>query len=572
MRTEKVEEQEQLLGSWKEIAAYMGRTIRTCQRLESVMGLPIHRLDGSPKAHVFAYRNELDAWLAQKAGDREQGRRKPSRLMILGLAGAGALAAVAALALIVFRPGPAARSIAVVPFDTLGSEPGSQEYAAGLTEDLTTALTRIRGLKVAGRIITASVIKENGDAREAGRALKVRYLLEGSAQVVGERLRVTPRLIDTRDGFTRWTDTYDRPKGDFFEVRDGITGSVVDRIGIVLSAGEESAVRERPTADMQAFEYYLTGRYLLGRPWPETPNEALHFFDLALGRDPKFASAHVGRGWAYMNMISQFLARPNDVGPKAEKAAAEALALAPDLPEAIALDAWARFLYGFQWDEGEKGLARALELKPDDSMIRGWHAMALLTQRRIVEARAEIKRALGGSPFTPLMPVLSAYSMWIHLYTGRGDEVLEEFQRLRTVQPNFEFAHYGTGMVLLKQGRIDEAIETLKKACAFPHTNGRPDAGLAMAYVMKGDRPAAEAIYQRLLGEYQASGLISPVNLAWIQAVLGDMDAAYRWMSTAVQERDPSLPFIHIYVEGVVPGIASDPRFQAILDELRLPR
>ena len=572
MRAEKVEESGQMLSSWKEIAAYLSRTVRTCQRLESEMGLPVHRLDGSPKAHVFAYKNELEAWLAQRVGEREQVPSKPRRLTLLGMAGLGAAALIAAVVLIVARPRPDAKSIAVLPFETLGSEPGSEGYAAGLTEDLTTALARLRGLRVPGRLITASAIRKSGDTREAVRALKVRYLLEGSAQIMGKRLRVTPRLVDARDGFTIWTETYDRTLEEFFEVKDGITKSVVERLGVILSAGEESGLRERPTENARAYAYYLTGRYLLGRPSPESPNEALRFFELALREDPRFALAYVGTAWAHMNMISQCLARPNEAGPKAEEAARQALALAPDLPEAIAIGAWVQFLYRFQWDEGEKGLAKAVALRPDDPMIRGLHAMTLFTMRRFEEARAEIKRALGGDTFSPLMPVLSAYSMWIHLYTGRRDEVLEEFRRIQQAAPDSEFAYFGAGMALLKMGRIDEGLEAVKKACGFSHTNGRPEAGLAAAYVMKGDRPAAEAIYERLLAEYRASGLISPVHLGWIRALLGDLEGAYRWMETAIEERDPTLPFVRTYVESELPGLARDARFQEILDRLRLPR
>ncbi|HOW86658.1 MAG TPA: tetratricopeptide repeat protein [Candidatus Aminicenantes bacterium] len=562
-------EQREVLSSWKEISAYLKRTPRTCQRFENEMGLPVHRLDGSAKARVFAYSDELDAWLAQKVDEHEQAPRKSRRLAILGLAGAGAVAAVAAILILALKAGPAAGSIAVLPFDDLSPGPGSEELAAGLTEDITDGLGRIHGLRVTGRV-TASVVKKMGlDARRTGRALKVRYLIEGSTRVAGPRLRAVARLVEARNGFVLWAEDFDRPKEDFFAVKDGIASSVAARLGIVLSAREESALRERPTADMQAYELYMTGRYLLGRPKPEAPGLALRYFEEALRRDPKFALAKVGIAWFHINMATLLLARPNDMGPKAEAAAREALALGPDLAEAHAVNAWVQFIYGWNWDAAEADFQRALELDPADGMTRGWYAYFLFSRRRFKEARKEIGRALAAEPLTPY---LHGLSMWIHVHTGGTEEALKEFRKVQAIEPDFSFAYFGAGLATLIEGRIDESIEMFKKSCLLPGTRGWPEAGLAVAYLKKGDRKSAADVYGNLLREWEKTGLVSAVHVAWAAAAMGDIDRALELLRTAVRERDPSVVVVHVATETSLPRLARDPRFLAVLDEVGLPR
>jgi len=575
VRTERVEEQVQMLSSWKEIASYLGRTIRTCQRLETTMGMPIHRLDGSPKAHVFAYRNELDSWLAQKANEHEEGGRKARHLLLYGLAGVAAIAAAIILIKVIggrkpapdITSPPGTRSIAVLVRD-LTQDTTWKNLPDGIAEAVRNALMQIQGFNVPGWVSSDAVRDRQLSHDEIGRLLNVEDLLLLNVQVAGKDLRVTAQLINVKDGFQRWAHMYDRQINDIFEIQEQISRSIANSLKITLSAGEDAALRRRPTADMKAYELYLTGRLLLGRPWPETPGQALHLFEQALGQDPKFALAYVGKAWVYMNMIAQDLAPANQVGPQAEAAAKAALALDPDLPDAIALNAYVQYLYGFNWDAGEKGLARALELKPGDAMIRGWHALSLFTLKRFEEARVEIRRALSEDP---LMPILSTYFMWIHLYTGRNEEVLEEFRRVQPIQPGFEFAYFGAGEAYLKLGRIEEGLKMLERARGLPHSNGRPDAALAVVAAKRGDREAAEAIYKRLKREHDTSGLVLPIHLAWIRAELGDIEGAYGWLEVAIREHDPGIPFVHIYVESLLPEIARQSRFQEILDRLRLP-
>lgn len=568
-------EQGQQLNSWKEIAAYLQRTVRTCQRLEA-SGLPVHRLDGSAKAHVFAYAKELDAWLAKKVEEE----RPPRRRRGLALAVVGAAAIVVAVVLIIVkvprarRPGTvegteaAMRSVAVLPFRDLSPDQKWGYLAEGIAEEIHNVLEGIRGLRVCGRTSAFAAAGRNLEAREIGRLLSVQYIVEGTLQVVGERLRARARLIDAESGLEVWAEPHDRPLGDLFAIEDEIARSLAVPLSVAPLAGREAGTSRRSTADKEAYDLYLKGRYRLFRPQPESLQEALDYFEKARGRDKGFALAYAGIAWAYINMQTNFLKPPAEVFPKAKAAVEQALALDPGLAEAHALNAWVQFQYEWKWDEAEKSFLRALELRPGEPLTRGMHAIFLMSRRRFEEARAEIDLALATDPLTP---VLYAYSMWIHVTSGRSDDVLEEFARFRRLEGDFEFAFTGAGLAYLCLGRYGEAETMFKEAAQRPHVPGAAEVGLLVCELKKGDRRAAEAIYGRLTQARQRSVPVSSVFLGWAAAALGLADQVFEWAETAIEERDPHIPFLDDYAETFTPEFARQPRFLALLDRIGLP-
>jgi len=562
-------EQGQMLSSWKEISSYLGRTVRSSQRLES-LGLPVHRIDGSPKAHVFAYPDELDAWLAGKI-DEHKPKLRPWRLVIFVAAGLVALGAAAFVLVKTIggpEPGPAANSIAVMPFDDLTAEPGFGHYAAGLTEDLTSGLAGINGFRVTGPMSASAAKQKSLADRETGQLLNVRNILGGSAKVEGEWVRIKVHLVDAATGFVSWTGPYEGRTSEYYDIVEKIIRAVVENLSVTLRAGEESALRKRPTGDIEALELYLKGRALIGRVRLETPEAALSFLRKAVQKDPAFALAHAAVALAYIDLQTHFLMKPAEAFPKAEKAAARALALDPNLAEAWAADAWVKFQYKWSWEEAAVSYQRALELKPSDGLTRGMYAMLLLSGKRFKEARTEIKLALALDPFTPL---LYADSMWIHMSSGRPKEVLADFDRFSgRVGTDFEFAYTGAGYAYYSLGRIDEAMRMFERASQLPWNSGRAAAGLIACHLRKGDRRSAEELYTKMQDDRKRT-LVSPIMLGFAAAALGETDRALDWLRTAEEEQDPHMPFINVYAAAYLPEFARQPGFIAVLDRLRLP-
>jgi TolB-like protein/tetratricopeptide (TPR) repeat protein len=570
---DRMAEKGQMLGSWKEIASYLGRTVRTCQRLEMTMGLPVHRLDGSPKARVFAYPQELDAWLSEKVRERGQDtkrrRRGPPLLALVAV-----LLAMGITLMIVLRgklPWGGRKlspeAVVVLPFTDLSPDKSLAGQANGIAEDVRMSLMQVPGLRIPGHDSSAAVKQRTLDPGEIGSILKAPYVLTGTVRMIGGLLRLSVALISAKTGTSLWAQDYDLAGLEQQETGGRIADAILAELEVPVPRDREGASRKPVTEDPTAYEFYLRGRYLLGQLEPNTLSEALDCFGEAVRRDPRFALAYVGIAWAHMNRIVQRAIRPPEEGPQAAAAIKRALDLAPDLAEAHAVNAWVQCLYDFDWEGAEHSFRRALGLKPGDSMTRGMYAIFLAFRGRNDEARKEIALALASDPFTP---VVLAYNLWIQVYTKNYREVLDEVQRLERSGRSYEFIYMGAGEVYFIQGRFDRSIEMFEKAKALPHSIKRSEPALARAYFARGDREKARKIYADLCEEWKTDPGISATDLAWIAAQFGDFPAALNWLRAAIDEHDHHVASMHLQ-PGIPPAFARDPRFLAILDELRLP-
>jgi pentatricopeptide repeat protein len=458
-------------------------------------------------------------------------------------------------------------SVAVLPFADMSPAKDQDYFGEGLAEELIHALARLQGIRVVARTSAFALKGMKLDVREIGKMLDVRAVLEGSIRKAGNRLRVTAQLVDSATGLHIWSERFDREERDVFDIQDEISLAIVEHLKVTLLSGEKRALRKRSTADTEAYNLYLKGLYFMARPNPESIQKALDFFHQALDRDPNFAQAHAGVANVYFTLGNVNLAPPAEIFPKAKAAIEKALALDPDLAEAHGLAANVEFWFEWNWAAAEKSFGRVLALNPGDAMARGMYAWLLLLRKRFEEGLAEIKRALAADP---LMPLLYAYSIGLHWIAGRSDEALADFARLKQIEPNFGLAYVQAGYAYLRKGLIDEAIETLQKGRQLFTPPGWAESALLICYLKKGNREEAEKILAEML-EDRKKLPVSATCLAEGFAALGNLDNAFEWLETAVRERDNMAIVIHVVAEFLVPELARDPRFVAILDRLQLP-
>jgi TolB-like protein/Flp pilus assembly protein TadD/predicted Ser/Thr protein kinase len=459
-------------------------------------------------------------------------------------------------------------SVAVLPFVDMSPGKDQDYFGEGLAEEIIHALARLQGIRVVARTSAFALKSMKLDMREIGKMLDVRAVLEGSVRKAGNRLRVTAQLIDARTGLHLWSERFDREERDVFDIQDEISLAIVEHLKVTLLAGEENALRKRSTADTEAYNLYLKGLYFVARPNPESIRKALNFFHEALDRDPNFALAYAGVAFTFASQGILNLAAPAEMYPKAKAALEKAFGLDPDLAEAHAVAATLEFWFEWNWTAAEKSFGRVLALNPGDAMSLGQHAWLLTSRRRFEESMVEIKRALA---LDPLMPLFYAWSVGIHVAARRYDEALAEFSRLQQIEPNFGLAHFHAGAAYYFKGLIDEAMEKFEKGRELVISPGWGEAFLLLCHLKKGDRKKAEEILAEMLEDRKRLP-VSPVNLAWGFAALGDLDGAFGWLETAIEERDALMAFFHVYCEMMVPDLARDPRFTAILDRLQLPQ
>jgi TolB-like protein/predicted Ser/Thr protein kinase len=465
-------------------------------------------------------------------------------------------------------PSPGALpSVAVLPFVDMSPAKDQDYFGEGLAEEIIHALARLQGIRVVARTSAFALKSMKLDIREIGKMLDVRAVLEGSVRKAGNRLRVTAQLIDARTGLHLWSERFDREERDVFEIQDEISLAIVEHLKVTLWTGEKKALHKRFTADMEAYNLYLKGLYFTARANPESLQKALNFFHEALDRDPAFALAYAGVAFTFASRGILNLAPPAEMYPKAKAALEKAFALDPDLAEAHAVAATLEFWFEWNWTAAEKSFGRVLALNPGDAMSLGQYAWLLMSRRRFKERVVEIKRALA---LDPLMPLYYAWSIGIHVAAHRYDEALADFSKLQQIEPTFGLAYFHAGTACYFKGLIDEAMEKFEKGRKFVISPGWSEAFLLLCHLQKGDLKKAEEILAEMLEDRKRLP-VSPVNLAWGFAALGDLDGAFGWLETAIEERDALMAFFHVYCEMMVPALARDPRFAAILDRLHLP-
>ncbi|MGH8496433.1 MAG: tetratricopeptide repeat protein [Gammaproteobacteria bacterium] len=396
----------------------------------------------------------------------------------------------------VARPEPPQRSLAVLPFRNIGGDRENEYFCEGLAEDLLIVLSRVRGLRVAARSSAFAFRDGTSDVRTIGEKLNVANVLEGSVRKSDGQLRIAVRLVDTADGYQRWTQVFDRELGDIFEIQDEISRAVFDALDVEVYGAERPQVVPG-TRDIEAYNLYLMGRHQFHKRTEESLRSAVRFFEQSVERDPRFALPYTGLADAYALLsasgegygsipVEESIAR---AAPMVEKA----LQLDPKLAEAHASRG---FLDRLRQDStgAERHLRRALELNPDYPMAHSWLGLTLTDLGRLREARAEFERAYESDP---LSPIIGSNLGFAQMKGGDLDAAREHFHRVMEIAPEFTVAHSGMAHVERRLGRFETAQEWWEQASRINPKRVYYPASLALLQLEGENLPAAEQSVQR---------------------------------------------------------------------------
>jgi serine/threonine-protein kinase len=507
---------------------------------------------------------------------------KPKRV-IWALAGAGILASVAAggawfsnrhggsapaSPLTATLPAAAAKSIAVMPLVNIGRDSSDAYFAAGITAELTNALSRIPGLRVASGSETAPNDKAANPV-EMGKALNVNMVLVGTVQRSANRMRVTARLVNTADGFTVWSDMFERDSKDVFKVQDDLTSAIVSAISPELSGGaapaEKTAVEtDHGTSDLQAYDLYLRGRYFFDKRGEASLRRALDYFEQATRKDPSFARAYAGIGNVYALLPLYANVRVDSVMPLALAAIDKAVALDSSLAEAFASRA-TLLQAGWKWNDAERDYRRALQLDPKYAAAHQWYGEMLLLTGRPDEAVAQLKRA---SDLDPLSPVISG-SYALALAVARAPAAaIAAGRRGVELDSALLVTHFMLGTVYLQANRVPEAERELEAAARLDTTNVQTLGLLGFAYAKAGNTKRAAAMARDLeehVGELSGASAAA----ARIYLGLGDNARALTMLERAAADHD-SFFSSESMAESFFDPVRADPRFAAIVKRVGL--
>lgn len=458
-------------------------------------------------------------------------------------------------------------SLAVLPFDDLTG--GSSGLAAGLAEDLITALATLRGARVVSRTSVQRFASERPRSiRTVRDVLGVDLVLEGSVRVDSGRVRVTVQLIDAIRDDHVWAETYDRALDDVFEVQSDVALRIARALDVELSPRQHRKLRHAPTVSLEAYQLYLKGREVWSHRKPGDALRAVDLFERALAVDPGFALAWVGLADAHLVRV---LTGPDGVvAPARDARIAIERALAAD-PSSGEASASLGLLAGFvDWDMAAAGRAhaRAVELSPGYATAHQWYGQWLAAVGRVEEGLAEVDIAIELDLLSPAVNEGKALALY---HAGRIDDAIAMFERTLELDPEYWRAMLGLACCRADRGEGLEAARALVRAWAAGACGGTAaEAGVAAEKLARGVTPALEYMLERTRTRAAAAPTTRTVEVQLLM-LLGRHEDAIRLLHAARAER--SLGFMHIFAPALDP-LAGDPRFRHLMEEteLLLPR
>ena len=461
-------------------------------------------------------------------------------------------------------PAPESRAIAVLPFVNASADPDNEYFSDGMTDELITALTQVEGLQVASRTSVFALKNVREDVRALGARLNVSAMLEGTVRKAGNRLRITVQLTNVADGRTLWSERYDREMADVFAIQDEIAGSIVRTLRSTLLGELGDPTPVRYTANVRAYSLYLKGRYWWNRRSQAAIKEGIRFFEQAIQEDPGYALAYSGLADSYALDLDYRGAPVVEGMERARAEAQKAIELDETLAEAHTSLGWVTFIYDWDWSGAEREFTRAIQLNPRYSTARQWYSWFLVAMGRFDEALAEGRTAM---ELDPLSVSIRRSMGWLQYYARQFDGALENLRRALVMNPTSEETHRLLGLVYAQQGLYDEATASFKEAVLNSESDMLSYAGLGQVAAMRGRTVEARGVLNEL-EERQRSRYVSPVALAMIQVALGDVDATFNLLEKAHQDRRGWLAYLRI--EPILDPLRSDPRFQRLLERMRL--
>jgi len=496
----------------------------------------------------------------------------PKRLQRLNFAKAVGLffivAAVVTLAWTVYarnRALPSIHSLAVLPLESLSTDPSQDYFAEGMTDELITDLGQISALRVISRTSIMTYKGAHKPLPQIARELNVDAVVEGTVLRSGNQVRITAQLIQAPVDKHLWARSYEGDVRDTLALQGEVARAIAEEVRINLTPHEEAALKTTKTVNPEAYEAYLKGRYFWNKRTADGLKAAKDYFDRAIAIDPNYAEPYSGLADAYALLGDwQYAVMPaTEALPKAKAAATKALQLDNNLGEAhISL---AFCLDGFDWDfaSADREFQQGIKLSPNYATAHHWYAWHLALSGRYSEAITEMRRA---ATLDPLSLIINADLSELLLLAHSYDESIEQSRKTIEMDSNFALAHNQLGQAYLQEQMPNEAIGELQKAVQLSGGSPTCTANLARAYVMVGRRNDAVRLLNDLKNRANP-GYSNAPEVSMIYAALGDRDQAMNWIERGYQERfNPGL----LLRPGFDP-LRSDTRFQDLLHRTGLP-
>ncbi|HET9529045.1 MAG TPA: tetratricopeptide repeat protein, partial [Blastocatellia bacterium] len=454
------------------------------------------------------------------------------------------------------------RSMAVLPFKTLGEIEQEGYLELGLADVLITTLSNSKEINVRP---TSAILKYNRseqDPIEIGREMKVDAVLEGSIQRVDDRIRVTVRLLNVNQRAPLWAGKFDEPAEDILKVQDSISSRVASALRLNLAGADGAALAKHYTDNPDAFNLYLKGRFFWNKRTVEGYWKAIEHFEKAVALDPDYALAYTGIADSYALLQQRDALTSEEAFPKAEQAASKALAIDETLAEAHASMGLIKSIYHMDIAGTEKHLRRAIELNPGYAPARGWYGLHLLKTRRFEESEAELRRA---QELDPTSLNVAIYLTWHYYYSRQYDRAIEEARKALELEPDTHTAYLVISWSYEQKRLYDHAVDAALTRMAI--LKMERESQLKAAYEERGIDGFWRK-YIEVLKEWSLERSRQEYVIARCYALLGKYDLALKELEAVYRDRSGWANWAG--AEPAFDGLRSDERFVALLRRMGL--
>ncbi len=443
------------------------------------------------------------------------------------------------------------KSIAVLPFVNMSNDPEQEYFSDGISEEILNSLTNVDGLKVAGRTSAFTFKGKNEDIRIIGEKLNVKMVLEGSVRKAENRLRITAQLINVKDGFHLWSESYNREMEDIFAVQEDIANRIVEKFKLQVQETHKSQ-----TKNMKAYDLILKGKQLLRKDLAES-KQAMECFQEAAKLDPNYAEAYACIAETYLNLAGYNEMSSADAYSKARTAARKAISLNKYEPHAHEVLAYIHLYYEWDWEATHSEYNKAIQYGlPEQNKFMAYY---------YIFVRADYDRAIQLSKQLLEADPLHAESHW-HLglcnyFAARFEEALVAFNKALDFDPYYSNVYMWRGTVLAYLKMYEEAIDSIDKSLELTNGEGIANIEKIAVQILTGKKEQA-------LENIKSQDFIDPMDAARLYTLLEMPNEAVAWLERGYRER--SLMMITLK-NWIWDPLRNDPRFIKIYNQMNFP-
>lgn len=586
------------LDSWKEIAAYLKKEVRTVQRWEKNLGLPVRRLTQGKQGTVFAYKSDLDAWwhesqsridleenktagdgdssgsnvvvlapvaeLDRATGDDGRSDRSPRLVLVIAL-----FVIAVAVPVSIFWPQIRNRiwpstpkiTLAVRPFKNMSGDPSQDFVADGLTEEMITWLGQLHPEEMG--VIRLSPAYASSDLDRIGKDIHANYVLEGSVRVSGQRVAITAQLFQVSDHTLVWGEPYERDLQDVLRIQAEVAGAIANGVLNKLPHAPPS-VRQ---VNREAYLAYLEGRYFWNKRTEEGFAKAMTLFQRSIQIDPSYAPPYAGLADCYelLGSAPYSTLTPKKAFPQAEAAARKALELDSTLAEAHVSLGYSQLAYEWNFPEARKEFEKAHQLRPGYATGHQFYGYYLTAMGKLDEAIAERKRAVELDPISPLLHSALGEAYY---HARQFDVTIEENKKALELDPRYAIALVNIGRAYEQMGMHQQARDAFQTILTAVPEDPAILSLMGHEYGVSGDKVNANKILAKLK-EISTRKYVPAVYFAVVYIGLNRKDDAFNWLDKAYDERCEYL--VYLGSEPLADPLRGDPRFSRLLRRIGLP-